>query len=524
LSLSVDEKAAKIGLKSGEEGTIPFSEMTWARQSLSIVKPEDINTTVQPAFVGPSLSHPQDALSIGDVVLVERLKGKEDAYSLQQIPAVSGALVVMDAHTGRVLAMTGGFSFEASQFNRATQALRQPGSAIKPFVYLAAMERGFSPATVVSDAPISIAMGRGLGTYSPKNVKTTNYGSVPLRVGLQKSLNRMTIRLVHEYIGMKSVAKMIEKFGVMDRVPMQIAMAIGAGESTLLRMITAYASLANGGKKLEPTLIDRIQDRHGKTIFASDTRLCSGCQSHTWLNQETPVIEDRREQLADPRSIYQITSMLEGAVRAGSAKKAQSLGKILAIKTGTTNEERDAWTFAFTPEGIVVGTYIGFDNPQPMGHLEGGSRVALPIIIDFMGMTLEGVPSKPFKMPPGMKLVRMREMTGGSAQLGDTGVIYEALKENQSLHGRSSYDSETSYGRFSDSYDPETSYERSSNSYDPETSYERSSNSYDPGTSYGRSSNSYEGSLPGTYEEVGTYSSPSLAPVDSSLTGTGGLY
>ncbi|MBP6951596.1 MAG: penicillin-binding protein 1A [Alphaproteobacteria bacterium] len=465
--LKLTDKGANIGLKSGEEGFIPFSELTWARKNVLPVRSLPGQENVPQAYVGPPIQRPSDVLSVGDVVLVETIQGKEKDYNLQQIPAVSGALVVMDAHTGRILAMTGGFSFEASQFNRVTQALRQPGSAIKPFVYLAAMERGFSPATIVSDSPISIVMGHGLGIYSPKNVTANYYGRVPLRIGLQKSLNMMTIRLVHEYVGMKPVAKVIEKFGIMDHVPMQLAMALGAGETTLLRLATAYSMLANGGRRLEPTLIDRIQDRHGKTIFAADTRLCAGCKDQLWQDQTPPVIDDLREQMADPRSIYQVASMLEGAVRAGSAQRAKVLEKILAIKTGTTNEERDAWTVAFTPDGLVVGLYIGFDNPQPLGHMEGGSRVALPPIVDFLGKALEEVPSKPFKVPAGMKLVRMKEMTGQTAQAGDHGVIYEALKANQTLSSQPPpFSSEESYLRPVDAY-PRSSYETPMNPPSP---------------------------------------------------------
>ncbi len=441
--LKVSDKSATVGLASGEEGTIPFSELKWARKALPMRIPEgDVKVPI--LHVGPEIGHPSEVLNVGDVILVASVQDKENTYSLQQKPAVSGALMAMDPHTGRILAMSGGFSFEGSQFNRATQALRQPGSAIKPFVYLAAMERGFSPATVISDSQISIAMGRGLGTYAPKNVTTNLYGRVPLRVGLQKSLNRMTIRLVHQYVGMKPVAKMIEKFGIMDRVPMQIAMSLGAGETTLLKLITAYAMLANGGKRLEPTLIDRVQDRHGKTIFAADRRLCTNCKDQGWSSQNPPVIEDHREQLADPRSVYQITSMLEGAVRAGSARKAQVIKKILAGKTGTTNDERDAWMFLYSPD-LVVGAYIGHDKPQSLGHMEGGSRVALPVVVDFTEKALEGIPSKPFKVPPGMKLIRMKEMSGQPAQSGDAGVIYEALKDDQNLRGRSSYSDESTY-------------------------------------------------------------------------------
>lgn len=430
--LNLTDKAAQIGLKSGEKGTIPLSELTWARKNLGIRKSKNADRYIYNVALGPAVKHPKDVVKVGDLVLVDDIEGKNHQYSLQQIPAVSGAFIAMDPNTGRVLAMSGGFSFEISQFNRVSQALRQPGSAIKPFIYLAAMERGFSPATLVSDSPIAIEMGRGLGTYAPKNVTANYYGVVPLRIGLQKSLNMLTIRLVHEYVGMKPVADLIKKFGIMEHVPLQIAMALGAGETTLLKMATAYAVLANGGKEVQPTLIDRIQDRHGNTIFVADKRNCANCKQNKWLGQTPPKVEDQRNVLADPRSVYQITSMLEGAVRAGSARRAQSLKRILAAKTGTTNQEKDAWSFAYTPD-LVVGTYVGFDGPQPLGHMEGGARVALPILIDFLSKALEGIPNKPIKMPSGMKLVRMNEMTGQPASQGPN-VIYEVFKADQPLN------------------------------------------------------------------------------------------
>jgi len=429
--LELKNNKAIIGLKSGHEGSIPLAEMLWARHF--VPAPATAPDTDDPTInLGPPIQHPQDVLKVGDIVMVEKVKG--DTYGLQQIPGVNGALVAMDPHTGRVFAVSGGFSFESSQYNRATQAPRQPGSAIKPFVYLAAMERGFSPETIVSDSAIAIAMGRGLGTYAPKNMmKKKVYGAVPLRVALQKSLNRVTIRLVHQYVGMKPVARTFEKFGIMDKVPMQIAMCLGAGETTLLRMTTAYAMLANGGKRLTSTLIDRIQDRHGKTIFTADTRTCLHCKDLLWdPNLPLPIIEDRREQLADPQSVYQVTSMLEGAVRAGTARRAQVLGKIIAAKTGTTNNEKDAWFFVYTPD-LVVGCYVGYDKPQTLGHMQGGARVALPIGVDFLSKALDGVPSKPFKVPSGMKLVRVRDDSGQNS--------YGALKKSQGMPAASQYHS-----------------------------------------------------------------------------------
>jgi len=523
--LKLTDSGAKIGLKSGESGTIPLSELKWARQYIPPNKDAPPSDSLVPDFtLGPPIQHAKDVLAVGDVVLVELLKDKKDTFSLQQLPSVNGALMVMDPHTGRILAMAGGFSFEASQFNRATQALRQPGSAIKPFVYLAAMERGFSPATIVSDAPIYINMGRGLGTYAPQNViKNRNYGSGPLRRALAKSLNRTTIRLVHEYVGMKPVAKIIEKFGIMDRVPMQIAMAIGAGETTVERLTTAYAMLANGGKKLEPTLIDRIQDRHGKTLFTADTRLCENCTAQPWTNQSPPTVEDHREQLADPRSIYQVISMMESAVRDGSARKAKVLEKIIAIKTGTTNKEMDAWSAAATPDLVVVA-HVAKEDPktfkqETLTNMEGGSRVALPIIIDFMAKALTGIPSKPFPIPSDMKLV-------------STGDTYEALKNNQSVPKRAPPPEMSNYGYSSDTYEHGSdSYYAPPSHENPYSTHEGGNDSYySPPADSRYDSYSPAGGPPQT-ESSGSQSGPRTGPYgprdnypSPEGQGTGGLY
>lgn len=492
--IKLTDNSAKIGLKSGETGTIPLSELKWARQYITPDKNKPPSESLVPDFaIGPPITSAKEVLSVGDIILVEKVKDKKDIYSLQQIPSVNGALMVMDPHTGRILAMTGGFSFESSQFNRATQALRQSGSAIKPFVYLSAMERGFSPATVVSDAPIAIAMGRGLGTYAPKNVTNRRFGPQPLRVGLAKSLNRMTIRLVHQYVGMKPVAKIIEKFGIMDRVPMQIAMALGAGETTVERLTTAYAMLANGGKKIEATLIDRIQDRHGKTLFSADTRLCANCTNQPWENQPPPTIEDHREQLADPRSIAQVISMMEYAVRIGSARKAQVLKRIVAMKTGTTNDEHDAWTAACTPDLVVV-VHVAREDPitgkqESLTHMEGGARVALPIVIDALAKILEGIPSKPFKTPAGMKFVKMADG-------------YEALKNNQSAPKQAvSSGAETGMHPYHSPY--------SSESYSPPGDMNPYSR-HDP--YYGPQELSHESYSPSGGEYVPSYQEPSYGP------------
>lgn len=416
--LHVNAADVEIGIDKDAKGKIPLSELKWARKDLRNSK------------TGPAISKPSDVLKQGDVILVAATE-KTGEYSLQQIPAVSGAIVAMDAYTGRVLAMAGGWSYNLSEFNCATQAQRQSGSAIKPFVYLAAMEKGFTPATIVSDSPITISLGYGLGEYSPKNVTERYYGPVPMRVGLQKSLNMLTVRLAHEYVGMRPIKNIIETFGVTQDVPMQLAMALGAGETTPLKLTNGYAMIANGGRRVEYSIIDRIQNRNGQTIFRSDLRYCPDCTAHGWQNQDVPNIEDHRPYLVDPRSAYQVISMMEGAVRNGSARRAQSIGKIVAAKTGTTNDERDAWTLGFTADGLVVGVFVGFANPRHMGKNEGGSRVALPIFTEFMTEALKDIPSIPFPTPPGIDLKRVNEMTGQSPQPGDKNVIWEVFKAGE---------------------------------------------------------------------------------------------
>lgn len=417
--LQVNSKDVEIGLPDGTKGSIELSELKWARKDL------------RNGRTGEAIRKPADVLTQGDVILVATTEEK-GKYSLQQIPAVSGAIVAMDAFTGRVLAMAGGWSYNLSEFNCATQAMRQPGSAIKPFVYLAAMEKGFTPATIVSDSPITISLGYGLGDYTPKNVTARHYGPVAMRVGLQKSLNMLTIRLAHEYVGMRPIKEMIENFGITEHVPMQLAMALGAGETTVLKLTNAYAMIANGGRRVHYSFIDRIQNRHGETIYRADMRHCPSCHDRFWHHQEAPTIHDYRPYLVDPRSAYQVISMMEGAVRNGSAARARSIGKVIAAKTGTTNDERDAWTLGFTADGLVVGVFVGFANPRHMGNKEGGSRVALPIFVEFMTDALANIPSIPFPTPPGIELKRVNEMTGMPPGPDDKNVIWEAFKAGES--------------------------------------------------------------------------------------------
>jgi penicillin-binding protein 1A len=345
---------------------------------------------------------------------------------LRQIPDVGGALVAIDPHTGRVLAMSGGWDYAMSEFNRVTQARRQPGSAFKPFVYLAALDNGFTPATLILDAPFVIDQGAGLGKWKPANYTKKFYGPSAMRIGIEKSRNLMTVRLA-QTIGMDRVSEYARRFGIVDTMPPQLAMSLGAGETTLMRMAVGYAMLVNGGKRITPSLIDRVQDRNGRTVFRHDERLCSGCKVEGWSNAPVPKIPDQREQVADPASAYQMVRMLEGVVQRGTGRRIASLGKPLAGKTGTTNDNVDTWFVGFTPD-LVVGAYVGFDMPRTLGRRDTGSNVAAPLFKSFMAAALEDMPEIPFRAPPGIIHVRINTDTGGLARLGDTNVILEAFK------------------------------------------------------------------------------------------------
>jgi penicillin-binding protein 1A len=367
-------------------------------------------------------------LQPGDVVYVSpaKLSGQ---YRLQQVPEVSGAMVVEDPWTGRVLAMVGGFSYDQSQFNRATQALRQPGSAFKPIVYAAALDNGYTPSTLVLDAPIEIDQGPGLDTWKPENYEGNFFGPSTLRFGIEHSRNVMTVRLAQD-VGMPLIADYAKRFGVYDTLPPYLSFALGAGETTLLRMATAYAMIDNGGRRVKPTLIDRIQDRYGHTVYKHDERECIGCDAKKWANQPEPSLIDRREQVLDPMTAYQITSMMEGVVLRGTAASVgfqKEVGKPIAGKTGTTSDYKDAWFIGFTPD-IVAGVYIGYDKPRTLGRGETGGALAAPVVKNFMKVALADKPAVPFRVPPGIKLIRVDLKTGLRAGPGTEKVILEAFK------------------------------------------------------------------------------------------------
>lgn len=419
--LKVDAEGADVGLAAGGQGRIPLSRLKWARAALENQKR------------GKRVRRPSQVLSPGDVVFVEEVSAdsKDTAvppgtFGLRQIPEIAGGLVALDPHTGRVLAMSGGFSYANSQFNRATQAKRQPGSAFKPFVYLAALDHGFTPSSLILDAPFVIDQGPGRGKWNPSNYTKKFYGPSPMRIGIERSRNLMTVRLAQN-IGIDTVAAYAERFDIVDRMPRVLSMALGAGETTLLRITTAYAMLVNGGKRIVPTFLDRIQDRNGKSVFRHDARPCGGCRVETWEGREPPALPDHRAEVADPRSAYQIVSMLQGVVQRGSGRRVRAVGKPVAGKTGTTNDSFDTWFIGFTPD-LAVGVFVGFDNPRSLGRGETGSSVAAPIFRDFMKRALAGRPAIPFRIPPGIRLVRVDPATGLLARAGDRRVILEAFK------------------------------------------------------------------------------------------------
>jgi penicillin-binding protein 1A len=430
--LETSDQSARIGFQPSRElggavakerqtGIITLDGVKWAR-----------------AASGPSRGRTPTAVSQvlapGDVIYADPLFGKdgnpvEGQYRLRQLPEISGAMVVMDPWTGRVLAMVGGFSFDQSQFNRATQAYRQPGSSFKPIVYSSALDNGYTPSTVVVDAPIEIDQGQGGGVWRPENYSAGKYnGPTTLRNALRLSLNTVTVRLAQD-IGMPLIGEYARRFGVYDELPNYLSYALGAGETTVMRMVTAYSMFANGGRRVKATLIDRIQDRYGRTIFKHDARECRGCDAQGgWKNQPEPQLVDRREQVLDAMTAYQITSMMEGVVQGGTATVVKEVGKPIAGKTGTTNDEKDAWFIGFSPD-IVVGIYVGYDKPRNLGRGATGGHLAAPIARDFLKLALADKPAIPFKVPAGIKLIRVVAKTGMRAGPGEAGgTILEAFK------------------------------------------------------------------------------------------------
>ncbi|WND02280.1 penicillin-binding protein 1A [Temperatibacter marinus] len=434
----VREDGVIIGLIDGRYGFIPMKEIEWARPWLPRER------------VGRKPTHPGQVVAIGNVIAVHKLASpalrKESfiapdgglielfpQYSLQQVPDVEGALVAMDPHTGRVLALVGGYDYKSSQYNRATQAKRQPGSAFKPFVYGAALEQDFTPSSLVLDAPFVIDQGEGRGKWKPRNSSNKFYGPSTLRLGIEKSRNLMTVRLA-QHLGMRNVINYAQKFDLADNLEPTLAGSLGAGEVTLIDLTAAYGTLVNGGHKISPIMIDRIQDRRGRTIYPylnEDEKLnqCPGCNFGWELSQREPNLPEKRERVIDGLTSYQLVSMMEGVATRGTARslKWRVPNQSIGGKTGTTNRAADLWFVGFSAD-LVVGVFVGFDRPRSLGEIEEGSTVPVPIFADFMKKALEGKPAVPLRIPSGIHLVRVDSKTGQPAGFNDKNVIWEAFK------------------------------------------------------------------------------------------------
>ncbi len=412
--LGEDGGAIRIGIEGVAQGDgheVPVEDVKWIR----------------------GVKSPAALLDPGDVVFVRAMTKDADGsfirWTLRQVPEVQGAFMAMDVNTGRVIAMQGGFSYQDSVFNRATQATRQPGSAFKPFVYAAALDQGFTPATIIVDAPIEVETGAGI--WRPKNASNKYYGPTPMRTGIEHSRNLMTVRLAQE-IGMDTVAAYAERFGVYDRMGRFLANALGSEETTLYRMVAAYSMFANGGERIEPTLVDRVQDRFGRTIYRHDQRTCEQCSDAALPEGRAPRITSNRDRVMDPITAYQLTSMMVGVVQRGTAAGAVNLPVPTAGKTGTTNDEKDAWFVGFT-SNIAAGCYIGYDNPRPMGHGEGGGRLCAPVFNDFMHKAVAKYGGGPFEVPPGGHFINIDRFSGARLPDGASGpnVVAEYFRDGE---------------------------------------------------------------------------------------------
>ena len=411
--LKTSNDSATVENIEGKVGIITLKSLAWARKTL-----EDQKFGETPKSVS-------DVLKVGDIIYTEEIK--EGEFELRQIPNVEGAMVVMSPHNGKILAMVGGFSFNKSQFNRATQAYRQTGSTFKPIVYASALELGYSPTDLILDAPFVLDQGVGLPLWKPSNYSKGFSGLTTLRQGIEKSKNLMTVRLAQD-IGMDKVSEMAKRLGVINNLPPLLSMSLGAGDTRLIDMVSAYSVFVNGGMKVSPYLIEQIQDRYGKSLYKNNDSSCMGCKVAKYSdNLDVPIINDDRIRVLDELTAYQMVSIMQGVVQRGTGARLAGLKKNLAGKTGTTNENKDAWFVGFSPD-MVVGVYVGFDDPRTLGKVETGAQAALPIFYDFMKDALKDKPNYDFRIPEGIKFVRINPKTGKRATLDDKVVIYEALK------------------------------------------------------------------------------------------------
>ena len=407
----VNKFSAEIETQNKIEGIIEYKNITWTKKELN------------------------EILKIGDIVYVKKIK--DNKFSLKQLPKINGGIVVMDPFTGRVLALSGGFSFKNSEFNRATQALRQPGSAFKPFVYALALENNYNPSSLVLDAPLVLDQGSDLKMWKPENYGKKFYGPSTLRVGLEKSRNLMTVRIAQN-LGIDRIVKFSKDLGIYENPKELLSISLGSAETTLVKLSSAYSAFVNGGKIVEPVLIDRVQDSEGNTIVNNDKRFCSNCDQISFTGKLYPKIKDNYKQVFSPQTAYQITSFLEGVIQRGTGKKLKKLKLNLAGKTGTTNENTDAWFIGFT-SNLVVGVYVGMDNPTPLGKFETGSKTALPIFRNFIEKAVKKSEARPFKVSDGIVMMVVDSQTGQKAKFSSKDMIMEAYKSENVIDGKVLY-------------------------------------------------------------------------------------
>ena len=394
-----------------------FVEIETEDQQIGVIKYENI-TWIKKEF--------DEILKVGDVVYVEKIK--DDKFNLRQLPIVNGGIVVMDPFTGRVMALSGGFSFKKSEFNRATQALRQPGSAFKPFIYALALENGYTPSTLILDAPLVLEQGSDLKMWKPENYGKKFYGPSTLRMGLEKSRNLMTVRIAQD-LGLKKIVNFSKQLGIYDNPSELLSISLGSAETTLLKLTSAYSSFVNGGKLVKPIMIDRIQDSEGNTILNNEKRKCVNCSEISFLNENYPEIEDSFLQIFSPQTAYQMTSILEGTIQNGTGKKLKKLNLDLGGKTGTTNGNTDTWFIGFTSK-LAIGVYVGSDNPKSLGKYETGAKTALPIFGNFVKNAVKKKDARPFKVADNILMKVIDPVTGKKADSRSKSTIIEVYKDS----------------------------------------------------------------------------------------------
>ena len=403
--------SVELELSDKSDGIIEYKDISWTKKEFN------------------------DLFKVGDLIYVQNIK--DNKYAIKQIPKINGGIVVMDPYTGRVLALSGGFSFKNSEFNRATQALRQPGSAFKPFVYALALENNYTPSSLILDAPLVLDQGSDLKMWKPENYGKKFYGPSTLRIGLEKSRNLMTVRIAQN-LGISKISNFSKQLGIYDNPEELLSLSLGSAETTLLKLTSAYCAFVNGGKLVEPIIIDRVQDSEGNTIVNNEKRLCKNCNQISFTSKDYPIIDDQYKQVFSPQTAYQITSLLEGVVQRGTGKKLKKLKLNLAGKTGTTNDNTDTWFIGYT-SNLVVGVYVGMDNPKPLGKFETGSKVALPIFEDFVKKAIKKSDARPFKVAEGITMMVVDSVTGQKAKFSSEDTIIEAYKNKNIVDGKVLY-------------------------------------------------------------------------------------